>query len=222
MSKYQARELPLTVAVGSTLAMGSLQAATISVNGSLDAPIGTYQYLCTLRAAVAAAHSDGAVDGCEAGSRVDDIQMLPGLASSTITLGSTLVIRSAMNGSGPVPDDAGGITISGNDARQAIRIVQQRRGGAIDVSLETKQVPGPTIRIAVEAASAAPEPVCRFVTWQSSTVPVGRSGSVAPGADNRSVPATAARCAHCSRLGEAAVRNARDEGLYRSLSSILH
>lgn len=55
MNKYQLHRLPLSLAIGSVLASGSIQAATITVDSDLDGALGTFPTACTLRAAIAAA-----------------------------------------------------------------------------------------------------------------------------------------------------------------------
>ena len=69
MTKYDVRRLPLSCGgQRSVLVTGAAQAAVITVDSSADAPLGTYASDCTLRAAIASANTDTAVDGCVAGT----------------------------------------------------------------------------------------------------------------------------------------------------------
>jgi hypothetical protein len=126
MNKYQMRQLPLSVAVGSVLAAGSLQAAVITVDSALDAPTGTYVDFCTLRAAIEATNTDTAVDGCAAGEPgLDQIIFDSTLVNSTITiaaLANPFEIDDALTIIGPTAGSAAGIRISGADRSQVIRI----------------------------------------------------------------------------------------------------
>lgn len=113
---HQARH-PLSAAIGSLLLAGSVQAATITVNSSLD---GSVAGACTLRSAIAAANTNTAVDGCVAGSGVDQLVFAPSLSGSTITLTEGQIgIYSAMTIQGP---GSGQLTIAGNGSSRLFRV----------------------------------------------------------------------------------------------------
>jgi CSLREA domain-containing protein len=124
MKRQVMRQLPLVVAIGSLLA-GGVQAATITVTTTADAPLGTISDECTLRAAIAAANSGTEVDGCVSGSSgSDEIVFDEGLAHAMITLSEgQLQISSGLAITGPVPGDAGGMTINGDQQSRIFRAV---------------------------------------------------------------------------------------------------
>ncbi|AKS43200.1 choice-of-anchor Q domain-containing protein [Wenzhouxiangella marina] len=138
MNKYQARQLPLTVAVSSVLAAGSLQAATITVDSLNDGPLGSFPAECTLRAAIAAANTDVVVDGCAAGEPgLDQIEFDPVLNESVITIAtadSPFVITDSVQISGPVPGPYEGILIDGGGISRVFGI-EGTSPGSIDVSM---------------------------------------------------------------------------------------
>lgn len=138
MNKYQVRRLPLTFAISSVIAASAAQAATITVDSSLDGPPGTYDTVCTLRSAIVAANSGEAVDGCPAGSSgADQIEFDQSLADSTITLSSgQLEITGPVKISGPVAGSAAGISISGADLQRVFRI-EGTTAGDFEVTLDS-------------------------------------------------------------------------------------
>jgi CSLREA domain-containing protein len=127
--KYALRRNRLAVTIGSVLACGLVHAgedANILVTTAEDAPIGSLTDECTLRAAVEAAQTQSAIDGCEPGQAIMNIIGFdPSLAHSTITLTEgeigiedpdTLVMR------GPVDGDPSGITIDGGGTARLFNI----------------------------------------------------------------------------------------------------
>jgi hypothetical protein len=108
---------PLSVAIGSLLVAGSVQAATITVNSSLD---GSVADACTLRSAIQAANTNAPVDGCVAGSGVDQVVFAPSLSGSTITLTDGHIgIYSATTIQGP---GRAQLTIAGNGSSRLFRV----------------------------------------------------------------------------------------------------
>ncbi|AKS43189.1 right-handed parallel beta-helix repeat-containing protein [Wenzhouxiangella marina] len=145
MNKYQLRQWPLSVAVSSVLAAGSLQAATITVDSALDGPVGTYPAACTLRAAIEAANTGLAVDGCIAGQDgLDMVVFDPALVNSTITIASPdtpFEIRGSLVIGGPVPGDYGGLIVDGNGVSRVFDI-EGTVDGNIDVLLDSLTITG--------------------------------------------------------------------------------
>jgi len=141
MNKYDVRRLPLSVAVSSVLVTGAAQAAVITVDSSADAPLGTYASDCTLRAAIASANTDTAVDGCVAGTAgLDEIEFDQSLASSTITTSDAqFEITSPVSITGPVEGDSTGLTISGGGLYRTLWI-EGNAPGSIEVSLDSLTV----------------------------------------------------------------------------------
>lgn len=123
MNKYAFRPAPLSLAISTAVASVTAHAATITVTTHADGPLGSITDECTLRAAVAAANDGITVDGCPAGSAgADEIVFDAGLAHSTITLADgELLIDNNLSITGPVPGDAGGITIDADDASRLFR-----------------------------------------------------------------------------------------------------
>lgn len=162
MNKYTLRQTPLAAAIGTVVA-GGAHAATITVTTNADGPLGSITGECTLRAAVAAAHQDAAVDGCTSGSPgADDIVFDTSLENSTITLNvGQMQITEPLSITGPVPGDSAGLAISGDNASRIFHVqatefeldsltlmegrttLDTARGGAIyadDATLSLEQV----------------------------------------------------------------------------------
>jgi CSLREA domain-containing protein len=117
MKQHPLRRSSLALAIASSLAAGALQAATITVDTHLDGPVGQGSSDCSLRAAIASANTASAVDGCASGSPVgDQIVFAPALAGGEIVLThGEMLIAGPLNIAGPVPGDATGITINGDN-----------------------------------------------------------------------------------------------------------
>ena len=108
---------PLSLAIGSLLVAGGVQAATITVDSSLD---GSVTGACTLRSAIEAANTNAPVDGCVAGSGTDQVVFAPSLSGSTITLTDGQIgIYGATTVQGPGRDQ---LTIAGNGSSRLFRI----------------------------------------------------------------------------------------------------
>ena len=102
----------LILAVSITLAVGSAQAATITVDTTDDAPAGTITTACTLRDAIVSANTAGNSGGCVSGSSGTDVIEFD-LPSPTITLNEgELVITNSLTIVGPGMDD---LTIDANE-----------------------------------------------------------------------------------------------------------
>ncbi len=108
---------PLSVAIGSLLLAGGVQAATITVNSNLD---GNVSGACTLRSAIEAANTNAPVDACVAGSGADQIVFAPSLSGSTITLTEGQIgIYSELTVEGPGSDQ---LIIAGNGGSRLFRV----------------------------------------------------------------------------------------------------
>lgn len=112
------------VACGLMLAAG-VPAATITVDTTVDAPVGSADSDCTLRSAIASADDDVAHDGCQAGEAGgDDIVFDQALAGSTLTLSEgQFEITEALTVAGPVAGDPAGIVIDADGGSRIFRIV---------------------------------------------------------------------------------------------------
>jgi hypothetical protein len=143
MNKYQVRQLPLTVAIGSVLSVGSLQAATITVDSSNDGVLGTFPTECTLRAAIAAANTDAVVDGCLAGDPgLDLIVFDPSLDQSTITIAAPetpFVITDSVSISGPSAGAYESLFVSGGNQSRVFEITGSSPG-SIDVVMDSLSI----------------------------------------------------------------------------------
>lgn len=124
MNQYALRQISMAVVI-SLLLSGGVQAATITVTTSADGPLGSITDECTLRAAIAAANNGAVVDGCDSGSSGPDLIVFDGsLAHSTIILSEgQMEITNALAIAGPVPDDAGGMIIDGDQQSRIFRAV---------------------------------------------------------------------------------------------------
>lgn len=124
MNKYAFRPAPLSLAISTAMASVTAHAATITVSTDADGPLGSVTDACTLRAAVAAANDGVAVDGCSSGSAgADEIVFDSGLAHSTVTLADgQIAITNDLTITGPVPADAGGLTVDADNASRALRV----------------------------------------------------------------------------------------------------
>lgn len=122
MNKYALRRSPLAITIGSVLAGGSVQAATITVTSNLDGPVGSVAG-CSLREAVASANAGNSQGGCPAGSLAPDtIVFDPSLAGSTITLTEgEMEIASSVTINGPVPQNSSGVIIDGDNLSRIFR-----------------------------------------------------------------------------------------------------
>ena len=136
MKQCPLRGSPLVVAIAACLAAGALQATTITVDTHLDGPVGQGSTDCSLRAAIASANTASAVDGCTSGSPVgDQIVFARALGGAEIVLTQgEILIEGPVNIAGPVPGDATGITINGDNLSRIFKAVDAPLG-LTDLSL---------------------------------------------------------------------------------------
>lgn len=123
MNKYALRRSPLAITIGSVLAGGSVQAATITVTTSADGAVGSVAG-CSLREAIASANNGNSQGGCPSGSpAADTIAFDPSLDGSTITLtDGVMEITNSVTIDGPVPEDPAGLTIDGDNLSRIFHV----------------------------------------------------------------------------------------------------
>ncbi len=128
---------PLTIAVGSLLAVGHAQAAVITVNTTADGPPGSMPGTCSLRSAIYSANEAYGYDACASGSAgADEIAFDPDLAGSYIALTEgEIEISSGLTITGPAPG-AFGVLIGGSNASRIFN-VQGGGSGGFEVILDS-------------------------------------------------------------------------------------
>ena len=99
------------IALALGLLVNTVQAATITVNSSLDDDVA-----CTLRNAIKSANTDVSVGGCDTGSG-DDLIDLTGIAGDTVTL-----VSRQLNAKSNITIQGNGVTIDADNLSQVLNV----------------------------------------------------------------------------------------------------
>lgn len=183
MSKYALRQGSLTLAIGTSLSVGSATAATITVTSAADGPIGSVAG-CSLREAIASANNGSSQGGCSAGSvAADTIVFDMALAQSTITLSEgALEITRSLTITGPLTNDPSGLIIDGDNLARVFDIEGESDSSRITTTLEGMTLTRGRATGLVELGGAIRGRYVDLTVQQ--TLITGNSVSVSSSADN--------------------------------------